>query len=190
MPLKLLDSGLRRNDGQSFEHFHFATFASLRLCVGLFLLLTLTACGFHLRGTTPFPMNELALVDAAPSTDVFPELGRALLDVGIRISDSAPLTLQLQGETSGKRVLSVTTEGRAREYGLRYVLRFSLRHEDGSVWLNNEQVEASRDLRFDESAVLAAAAEEVQLKSEMRREAVDKVLRILQHAKPPARKAD
>lgn len=164
-------------------------FNMARLCVALSLLL-LTACGFHLRGTTPFPMSELALVDAASSTDVFTELGRALLDVGIDINDSAPLVLQLHGETSGKRVLSVTTEGRAREYGLRYVLRFSLRHEDGGVWLDNEQVEASRDLRFDESAVLATTAEEAQLKSEMRREAVDKVLRILQHAKPPARKAD
>jgi outer membrane lipopolysaccharide assembly protein LptE/RlpB len=53
------------------------------------------------------------------------------------------------------------------------------------VWLNNEQVEASRDLRFDESEVLATAGEEARLRSEMRREAVDKVLRILQHAKPP-----
>jgi len=176
----------QRRTGTTHQGLHSA---SLRLCVALSLLL-LAACGFHLRGTTPWPMSELALRDAAPSTDVFPEMGRALLDVGIGINDGAPLVLQLQGETFGKRVLSVTTAGRAREYGLRYVLHFSLRHEDGTMWLDNEQVEATRDLRFDESAVLATAGEEARLRIEMRREAVDKVLRILQHAKPPAQKAN
>ena len=148
-------------------------------------LLLLTACGFHLRGSAPLPMSELALRDVVPSTDIFPELGRALQDNGIRLSDAAPLVLQLQGETFGKRVLSVTTAGRAREYHLRYVLRFSLQQEDGTVWLKDEAVEAERDLLFDESAVLATAGEEARLRAEMRRDAVEQVLRILRHAKAP-----
>lgn len=160
--------------------------ASLYFCAGLSLLL-LSACGFHLRGSMPMPMSEIAVRDAVPSTDIFPELSRALLDVGIQLSDTAPLVLQLQGETTGKRVLSVTAAGKAREYGLRYVLHFSLRHEDGSVWLADEAVEASRDLRFDESAVLSMASEEARLRAEMRREAIEQLIRILQHAQPPAR---
>lgn len=150
------------------------------------ILLLLTACGFHLRGSQPLPVTELAVRDAVPATDIYPELGRALLAVGVEINDSAPLVLQLQGETFGKRVLSVTTAGRAREFGLRYVLHFSLKNEDGSVRLENESVEASRDLQFDEAAVLAAAGEEAALRTEMRRDAVDQLLRILQHVKPRA----
>jgi LPS-assembly lipoprotein len=155
------------------------------------LLLLLTACGFHLRGSVQLPpwLDEVALQDATPSTDILPELRQALEREGVRISDTAPLTLQLNSETFSKRVISVDTAGRAKQYGLRYAVSFSLRHADGSVWLNNEQVVLHRDLYFDETAVLATAGEEARLQAEMRREAVTQVLRILQHVTPPAQGA-
>ncbi|HHI93518.1 MAG TPA: hypothetical protein ENK04_08410 [Gammaproteobacteria bacterium] len=156
----------------------------------LFTLLSLTACGFHLRGSVQLPpaLAEMALRDASPATDILPELRRALKNENIRLSETAPLVLQLKAEQYGKRVLSVDSSGRAQEYGLSYTVRFLLKKEaiqgeDGAVWLTEQAVTESRDLRFDANAVLGTASEEGLLKAEMRRDAVLQILRRLQKAK-------
>ena len=161
----------------------------------LLLLLTLTACGFHLRGSVELP-PELAAInvqDAKPTTDIAPSLRSALKSSGIQVSDSAPMLLQLKAEQYGKRVLSVDSSGRAQEYGLSYTVRFLLKGvgaegEKDAMWLAEQTVTQTRDLRFDANAVLGTASEEAQLKAEMRRDAVSKILRRLQQAKPPATK--
>lgn len=151
-------------------------------------LLLLTNCGFHLRGTVQLPpaLSTVAVVDAAPATDIAPDLRRALKSRGVQVTDVAPLRLLLRSESFSKRVLSVDSEGRAQEYSLGYTVRFGLQGDEGLVWLPEESISLSRDLRFDATAVLGTSSEEVQLKEEMRRDAVLRILRRLQHAKKPA----
>ncbi len=157
----------------------------MRYLLLLTLLLSLTACGFQLRGSVQLPpeLTEMALRDASPATDILPELRRALKNQKIRLIETAPLVLQLKAEQYGKRVLSVDSSGRAQEYGLSYMLRFSMQGNDGVVWLTEQTVTESRDLRFDANAVLGTASEETLLKTEMRRDAVLQILRRLQKAK-------
>ncbi len=157
----------------------------MRYLLTLILLVSLTACGFHLRGSVQLPpeLAEIALQDASPATDILPELRRALKNENIRLSETAPLVLQLKSEQYGKRVLSVDSSGRAQEYGLSYTVRFSMQGENDAVWLMEQTVTESRDLRFDANAVLGSASEETLLKTEMRRDAVLQLLRRLQKAK-------
>ena len=159
---------------------------SLLLCM---LVFSLTACGFHLRGSVQLPdaLTEMAVRDAAPATDIAPELRRALRGEGVRLSETASLVLQIRGEQYGKRVLSVDAAGRAQEYGLSYSVKFALHGEAGTFWLEEQLVTETRDLRFDANAVLGTASEEGQLKDEMRRDAVLQILRRLQRAKAPAK---
>ncbi len=155
-------------------------------------LLLLTRCGFHLRGTVQLPdtLSTMAVVDAVPATDIAPDLRRALKSQGIRVTDTALLHLVLRSESFFKRVLSVDSEGRAQEYGLSYAVRFGLRDEEGLVWLPEESITLSRDLRFDATAVLGTSSEEAQLKDEMRRDVVLRILRRLQHARKPVEQAE
>jgi len=136
----------------------------------------------------------MALRDAHPATDILPELRRALKNEGIRLSEVAPLVLELKGERYGKRVMSVDSAGRAQEYGLSYAIGFLLKQEtrQGGValWLAEQSVTVTRDLRFDATAVLGTASEETQLKEEMRRDAVLQILQRLQKAKPGPMRMD
>jgi len=125
----------------------------------------------------------MALRDASPATDILPELRRALKNENVHLNEVAPLKLQLTAEQYGKRVLSVDSSGRAQEYGLSYTVRFSMQGDDGAMWLIEQAVTESRDLRFDANAVLGTASEETLLKTEMRRGAVLQILRRLQKAK-------
>jgi LPS-assembly lipoprotein len=154
-------------------------------------LLLLSGCGFHLRGDVDLPpeLLEMALIDAVPATSIAPDLRDALKGKGIKLHNGAPMLLQLRGESYSRRVLSVDSSGRAQEYGLGYTLRFSLQKRGGEVWLPMESIIVTRDLRFDAAAVLGTANEENQLSTEMRRDAVLRILRRLQHAKKPETQA-
>ena len=163
----------------------------MRLLFTLLLLLSLTACGFHLRGSVQLPpeLATMSVQDARPATDIAPALRNALKSAGTQISESAPMVLQLMAEQYGKRVLSVDSAGRAQEYGLSYTVRFSLKSVDTdgkneSVWLPEQTVTQTRDLRFDAAAVLGTESEEAKLKAEMRQDAVLQILRRLQAVKP------
>jgi LPS-assembly lipoprotein len=158
----------------------------------LLVVLALTACGFHLRGSVQLPLELAAInvLDAKSATDIAPALRNALKNAGTRVSDAAPMVLQLKAEQYGKRVLSVDSSGRAQEYGLSYTVRFLLKAEGAEagksvIWLAEEAVTQTRDLRFDSAAVLGTEGEEAQLKAEMRQDAVLQILRRLQVAKPP-----
>ena len=160
----------------------------------IFTLLLLAGCGFHLRGSAELPpaLSEIAVKDGA--TDIAPDLRYALENAGVRVSDSAAMVLQIRAEQYDKRVLSVDSVGRAREYDLSYTVRFLLKEEGiagdkGVVWISEVPVTQARELRFDAAAVLGTAREEAQLKTEMRHDAILQILRQLQYAKEPIEKS-
>ena len=155
------------------------------------ILILLTSCGFHLRGSVQLPpeLDDMAVRDAGGTTDLLPELKSRLKNEGINLNATAELVLQLRAEQYGKRVLSVDSSGRAQEYGLSYSVRFSLKKRDVAgkesvVWLNEQTITLTRDLRFDSGAVLGTENEQSQLRKEMRRDAVLQILQRLQKAKP------
>jgi len=147
----------------------------------IFMLLLLTSCGFHLRGSVALPpaLSEIAVKDRV--TDIAPDLRHALENAGIRVSDSAVMQLMLRAEKYDKRVLSVDSIGRALEYGLSYTVKFSLKgggeDKSGAMWISETSITQTRDLRFDATAVLGTPSEEAQLKTEMRRDAVSQAPR-------------
>lgn len=151
-------------------------------------LLFLSGCGFHLRGTAQLPpaLSEISVIDAVPATDIAPELRGALKNVGVLISESAPMLLTLRAEKYNKRVLSADSVGRAQEYGLHYSVHFSLQDKKGVMWISDSPITQSRDLRFDAAAVLGTANEESLLKTEMRRDAILQILRQLRYSKSPS----
>ncbi|HEB92456.1 MAG TPA: hypothetical protein ENI94_03125 [Gammaproteobacteria bacterium] len=161
----------------------------------IFTLLTLTACGFHLRGSIEIPpyLKTLQLQDASPATRIAPELERALQDEGVTMTDDATqanAVLRLHSESFSRRVQAVDASGKAQEYGLRYAVVFSVLGPDGTAWLSNANVSSVRDLRFDEGEVLGAGGEQEQLQAEMRAEALRGILRQLARVTPVTAEAE
>ena len=156
-----------------------------------FILLTLSACGFHLRDSFEILsyLQTVQVLDAVPATAIAGDLRRALQNGGVVLTDDtaqADAVLRLQSETYSRRVQAVDADGRAQEYGLRYGVVFSVLGADGVEWLSDASVSASRDLRFSEFAVLGTGGEEEQLRVEMRRDAVRGILRQLSRVTPKA----
>lgn len=133
----------------------------------------------------PTELAEIKVVDEGGASIIVPDLRDALIDSGVKVSDQASMTLRVRGESYSKRVLSVDSSGRATEYGLSYKVRFKLQESEGATWIPDEQLTLQRDLRFDALAVLATSGEEGLLQEEMRRDAVNQILRRLQSVKTP-----
>jgi LPS-assembly lipoprotein len=157
----------------------------------LAVVLSLTACGFHLRGSNfnngaGFAFKSLFL--KAPSETPFvADLRRALSASQIALvgtSDQSDLILEVVSEQTTKQILSLSGSGRVQEYRLAY--RVSLRAYDSKQvdWLPADEISLSRIMAYDDAQVLAKEQEEALLYKDMRADAVGQAVRRLGRAKP------
>ena len=150
--------------------------------------ITLTACGFHLRGQATLPFETL-YVDASNDSSFATELKRALRSgTNIRLSDNpkdAEAIFQLVSETRDKQIQSVNTGGTVAEYELRMHVSFRLHDNKGRSWIVPTEINLKRDVSYNDTNVLAKDYEEAQLYKDMQSDAVQQVVWRLSGAKAP-----
>ena len=156
----------------------------------LILTLLLAACGFHLRGQGgfTFPFQTLFIMSPNANAPFIVDLKSAVQLYGVKLVDSsenAQLTLHIVSETMNKQILSLSDAGRVREYQLNY--RVSLRAYDIKLdeWVPADEIVLQRYLSYDNTQVLAKEMEETLLYQDMRKDAVQQILRRLSLAKAP-----
>ena len=161
-----------------------------RLIVLMLVALLLGACGFHLRGQGAFalPFQTLYVKSASNYTPFINELKQAIQANGAQIVDApeqAQLTLHIVSETTDRQILSLSGGGRVREYRLQYSISLRTYDQKQQEWIAPEEITLRRDFSYDDTQVLAKEQEENLLYQDMRVDAVQQVLRRLNHAKPP-----
>ena len=153
----------------------------VRASLAIGLALALAACGFHLQGTGTLPpamVRTYVDTDRPHSeflqslTDVLRQRGAELLDAP---ADGAAV-LDISADETGQRVLSVSARNIPREYEVYYTVTFSLRVGAESL-ITNESLVVTRAYTYDETQVLAKAAEEEILREAL---AADLARRVMQ----------
>src|SRR5690348_10266223 len=100
-----------------------------RMAVGALLLLTVSACGFRLRGSAELPFKTL-YIDASPASVMATQLRRVIgSQSDTRITNNvaeADAALQLLAEGQEQEILSLSPGGRVRELQLRYRIRYQV----------------------------------------------------------------
>ncbi|MBI5659940.1 MAG: hypothetical protein HZC43_10450 [Nitrosomonadales bacterium] len=160
----------------------------------LMLALLLGACGFHLRGQSAFalPFQTLYVKSANDYAPFVVDLKRAIEANSVQIADSpdqAQLTLHIVSEATDKQILSLSGGGRVREYRLQYRVSLRVHDRQQQDWLAPEEITLRRDFSYDDVQVLAKEQEEAMLFQNMRGDAVQQILRRLNHARPPQQTA-
>lgn len=154
-----------------------------RIFVGL-LLLSLSACGFHLRGNVVMPASLSSIyVEDAHASRITPVLQQLLRSNDVELAPdaaSAKAVLVINGERFERRVLSVGGTGKAQEFALQYTVQFSLLDQSQQIMLGQQHIQLERDLRFDETAVLAMSSQEAQRNQDMLQDAAQQILRRIQ----------
>jgi LPS-assembly lipoprotein len=149
--------------------------------------LALAACGFQLRGQQSFPFET---INVPNNTPLGIELQRNIASASERTklvpsAADAEAVLSVLTEQQEKVILSLNTQGRVREFQLRYRVVFRVASPKGADYIPPTPIVLTRDITFNDQ-VLAKETEEAQLYREMRSDMVQQIMRRLAVARPLA----
>ncbi|MDH4190634.1 MAG: LPS assembly lipoprotein LptE [Betaproteobacteria bacterium] len=153
------------------------------------VLLTSAGCGFQLRGTANLPFESLYI--PSPGSGIALELKRNIqAGTGTRVVDSATqarAVLEFTSETREKDILSLTGGGRVREFRLRYRVGFRVYDPSGTALVPDSSIELTREMTFNDAAILPKEAEEQLLYRDMQADMAQQIVRRLSAANSAVR---
>lgn len=159
-----------------------------KVIVVVLVVLALSSCGFHLRGSVELPpeVKQLAIEDLLTGSQLAPVLKLQLRRNGIKPLDDpeqAKIILVIHGEAYKRRVLTVSSVGQVQEFELSYNVDYSIKNvTDPDASLMRQNLSIKRDLRFSVDEVLGKASEEARLQDDMILAASERILRRLPKA--------
>lgn len=135
-------------------------------------LLTLTGCGFQLRGSSPVPaaLQPLAIDCPASLPGQFCQSLREQLELGgieLRNPDQSDYLLRLSDYRQDRRASAITAQAAAAEYILRHTVAMELLTKDQIPLIATTDLSASETYRYDETNVLAKQREEDELRQQL-----------------------
>ena len=156
----------------------------LRILSLVFLVCTLAACGFQLRGAYNLPeqLSPLYLDKDSMSLLLYKEMRTSLKASGAELTEdeaTAASVLEITREQKTRDVISVDTLGRVREYRLIYRFTFTLQ-ASGEAVIDKSNIQLTRNLLFNPEAVLGVAEETEYIYRDMIRDSTGLVLLRLQ----------
>ena len=92
--------------------------------------------------------------------------------------------LQFTEESRAKEILSLTAQGRVREFQLRYRVGFRVHDGKGREFVPASVIQLTRDVTFNDTEILAKEQEEQLLFRDMQTDMVQLIMRRLAAAKP------
>lgn len=149
-------------------------------------VLWLAGCGFQLRGAAELPFDS---IHVPGSGGIALELKRSIRS-GSRTAvvddpKQAQALLEFTHEARQKEILSLTAEGRVREFRLLYRVGFRVHDGKGGEFVLPGTLQVARDMTYSDAQLLAKEAEEQALYRDMQHDMVQQILRRLASAKPP-----
>ena len=160
------------------------------LLIALFLVaMSLSSCGFQLRGQAAIPYKTI-FIETVGYSQFASDLERAIRSGSqtkvVSKRDEAEAVLKITGELQENRILSLSSGGRVREFDLRYRVTYRLTDRAGVDLAQPGTIDLHRDMTYDDTEVLAKESEQLLLFRDMKADAVQQMLRRLSVAKPVA----
>jgi LPS-assembly lipoprotein len=152
--------------------------------------LLLTACGYHLRGSSDLP-NQLNNIYLSGESSALREQFNKRLQLSSGQLLTAPtnnsIAIHIIKEDMQRLVLSLSSRGRANEFELVYRLKYDLNDAQNKPLLQQQPIEIRREYFNNQQDILAKENEETLIRSEMYQQAVQTIInraRTLLVAKP------
>ena len=161
----------------------------MRLLV-IVLALTLASCGFRLRGTADVPFQTLYVPnsDSGIALDLKRNVQAGTQAKVVDDAKQAEAVLVFSEEFREKNILSLTSQGRVREFQLRYRVGFRVHDGKGGEFIPQTSIALTRDITFNDTDVLAKEAEEQLLFRDMQTDMVQQIMRRLAVSRKPVAK--
>ena len=151
---------------------------SVQVLLPLLLSLLLSGCGFQLRGSLPLEKYPAVYLQGDKHSELLQQLGTQLERNQVKLLDSSDATAAifvLDSDSLQRRTLSLFPNGQVAEYELIYKVNYQL------VLPGQEprpyQIELYRDYQDDPSRALAKSKELDLMLTELRSQAVARIIR-------------
>ena len=157
---------------------------------GLFislLVVTLSACGFHLRGSYSLPWDSLYIT--LPEFDAMRAEIKRNVEASTQtkvVSDpkEAKAQLVILRNDQLRSILSLNAKGFVREVQLTRIFAYKIQDAAGKEIGTPGNIVIQREMTFDDEQLLAKGSEEGLIIKEMQSDLVQQLLRRLSAAKP------
>ena len=146
---------------------------AIRHIIFFFILICVTSCGFHLRGSVPLspPLQRLYIQIEDPYGKLAQNLHQYFKMTGIYLTNSAEdatTVLHITKEEKGQQLLSVGGTQETRQYNLTLTVTFQLQNSKGIVLIGNQSVIEARTLTIQSSQILGGSNEANTMYQQMR----------------------
>ena len=150
-------------------------------------LVVLAGCGFRMRGSADLPFQTLYVpnADTGIALDLKRNVQAATQARVVDDAKQAEAVLMFSEETRAKEILSLTGQGRVREFQLRYRVSFRVHDGKGADYVPPSTILLTRDITFNDSDVLAKETEEQLLFRDMQSDMVQQIMRRLAASRKP-----
>lgn len=155
-----------------------------RLTLPLFALLmslTLSACGFKLRGLYDVPeaLRQVQLVTESRPSTIEPELRTALTVNQIQLTESARYRIVILSEKHTRRTATLTGNADAAEYELRSEVRFHVidKQNDGAAITPERSVMSERVYRNERNNITATRSQETLIREQLLQDLAQQIVR-------------
>lgn len=133
-----------------------------------------------MRGAADVPFNSIYI--QGNTVIISKALKKNLTLNSVKVLDSAAsaeMLLEVVGEESEKRILSLAGTGKVNEFELYYRVHYRTKLADDALWSQVQTVEARRDYSYDDTQLLAKQGEEKRLNEDMQSSVVNALVRRL-----------
>jgi LPS-assembly lipoprotein len=162
---------------------HFLGFHLMRL-FALVLCLSLSACGFHLRGSYHIPLQLQELALNIPNNSLLTQpLRQRLLQSKVEVS-KAEYTLEVIQDKLNKQITSTDTRAKAAEYGLYYQVAYVIKDSQNKIVFPERKLLLRRSYQYDSTAIVGKTSEEQTLIQELYEDAATQIVNQLRSFKP------
>lgn len=145
----------------------------------LTLILLTSACGYQLRGSIDLPEGLKSIYLQGASAQLRKTIQKTLKSSGGQLVENieqAGLVVQIIKEKMDRRVLSLSSTGRASEYEIIYTLDYNLLDTEGKTLSKMQKIEINKNYFNNQEQVLGKDNEERVIKEEMYRRAVQTIV--------------
>ena len=157
----------------------------MRLLIAL-LLLSLTACGFHLRGPQPLAFASIYL-EMNQYSDLAAGIKRSIATSGstrvVSKPEDAEVRLVVVADQKEKHILSLSSTGTVREYELRQRFAYRLIDRQGKEVQSLNEIYLARPVTFATGQELAKEQEDALLYRDMENDLIQQLMRRLAAAR-------
>ena len=156
------------------------TFFRVALSIVLPPLLSLTACGFRLRGTVSIPYKTV-FITGQPSPQLKTDLERTIAigtnSIVVFGPKDADLIVDIISEENSRQILTYTSSGQISAFRLTAKVTFRAFDRTGDDVMPESEIYVIRDLDFTTATVLAADIQQQQFLESMRSDLALQILR-------------